>query len=316
MTDSVGNLTLPAGTADSPPGDPILNVLLAFFKQCIVNNVGPAWTAIEPNVPVVKTTDARDPTDDALTTTELPALYLTRDTTGPVIWFAQDWRLIPSTLTLRWVLPPLQLKWRRQRSNIINAASTGMQMPLEQWGRAPGLVFPGDTDPAAATKGSLLFSFAKFHQLRLGKCSLGKMRIGVDATAKFFDCITWQLTMIERLKPDLAADYLALAGVSGNVQTSGLTIDGMQTGLTLAAIVPATGTVAGGTTFTIQGAGIAPNATISIGGTVILPANLTISPDGATVDGTAPAGTVGAASVVVTNPGVTPETAKLGWTYT
>lgn len=228
MTDSVGNLTLPAGTADTPPGDPILSPLLQFFAQCLRNNVGPLWASIEPNVLAIKTTDTRCPTDDAFTSTELPALFLWRAGFGEFRWLAHDYRLQASTLTLQWVLPQLQVQWRRQRRNAFNAAAAALQMPLEQWGRAPGLIFPGDTDPAAQTAGSLIFSFAKFFSLSIGKAEIGKIRVGVDAGAKFYDAITWQLAMVERAVPDMAADYLPLAGVSGTVSNYDLPLTTFQ----------------------------------------------------------------------------------------
>ncbi len=69
---------------------------------------------------------------------------------------------------------------------------------------------------------------------------------------------------------------------------------------TLASVVPASGTSAGGTIVGLHGSGFAAGAAVSIGGSAA--ASVHVEPGGSEIWATTPAGTVGPADVVVTNP--------------
>ncbi|MGP3927083.1 IPT/TIG domain-containing protein [Streptomyces sp. 8N616] len=78
------------------------------------------------------------------------------------------------------------------------------------------------------------------------------------------------------------------------------------------AIIPATGSVAGGTAFTITGSNLT-NATVTVGGAVATGINVNAA--GTVLTGITPAGVSGNAAVIVTTPAGT-TTVNGGFTYT
>jgi len=222
MADTLGNVQIPASASDSPLGDPTLGILLQFFKAALTASLTNVWAVACPNVPVVKTIDARDPEDLSLTTTELPGLFLDRDGYDPIVWQSADYNFVPSRLRLWWVLPRLELKWRRQRSNIVHAATAGLLFANYWTGRVPGLVFPGDDDPVAATKGSLFTKFAKLWSINFGKSGPDKLKLDVDGKKQVFDCVVWNIVLGEKLGEDSSLHAKALLGLQDSIANSGL----------------------------------------------------------------------------------------------
>jgi hypothetical protein len=81
---------------------------------------------------------------------------------------------------------------------------------------------------------------------------------------------------------------------------------------TVTKVSPATGTPAGGTAVTITGTLFATGATVTIGGTA---ATNVVVVSGASITATTPAGTAGAVTVTVTNPGAQSGSLANGFTY-
>lgn len=314
MADTLGTVQIPALATDSPLGDPLLGYLLPFWKQALTNALTNVWAVACPNVPVVKTIDARNPKDFTLTTTELPALFVDRIGTDPIVHAAADYYKVPTRLRVWWVLPRLELKFRRQRSNIVQAATAALMFATEWTARAPGYVVAGDTDPAAATKGSLIWSFAKIWSIDWMKGGPDKLVLDLGKEGKqSFDCVVWNLQLNERLSIDPTAHAVALTGMTDTVADDGLAILTLAAQLRVTAITPATGTRLGGTAVTIRGTEFVNGATVMIGGAA---ATSVVWLDAQTLTATTPAGTIGARDVVVTNPGGEAATLAGGFAYT
>lgn len=80
----------------------------------------------------------------------------------------------------------------------------------------------------------------------------------------------------------------------------------------LTGVVPATGPIAGGTPLTITGGDFQPGATVTIGGAA---AGSVVVGSASQITCTAPAGTLGPANIVVTNPDTQQATLSAGYTY-
>lgn len=318
MADQLGTVQIPALGTDSPLGDPLLGYLLPFWKQCLVNGITAAWAIACPNVPVVKTTDARDPSTLTLTSTELPALFVDRMGYDPLVWEAADYCRTKTRLRLWWVLPRLDLKFRRVRSNVMQAAYASLLFSTEWTARAPGYVVPGDTDPAAGTKGSLVWKYAKIWSIDWQKGGPQKLVIDLGKEGKqTFDAVVWNLELSERLTNDITQRGGALSGLDDSVSDDGKAMLSISAQLRVSKITPASGTHLGGTVVTILGTQFVPGLTVSIGGALCEQDTITVSDDGTTITATTPAGTVGARDVVVNNPnGSESATLAAAFTYT
>ncbi|HEY1956698.1 MAG TPA: IPT/TIG domain-containing protein [Polyangiaceae bacterium] len=304
MADQLGTVQIPALATDAPLGDPFLGYLLGFYAQALTNALADVWAVAAPNVPVVRTTDARDPSTYTLTTTELPALFIDRMGWDETVWEATDYGRVPSRLRLWWVLPRLELKWRRQRSNITNAAYAALAFGTDWTGRVPGYVVPGDLDPVAASKGSLIWKYAKIWSLDFKKGGPQKLVIDLGKEGKqTFDAVVWNIDCSERLTNDITQRSAPLAGLTDSVADDGLPLISISAQLRASSITPSSGTHLGGTPITIYGTQFVDGLTVSIGGTLCDQDSPGVSADGTNITATTPPGTVGARDVVVTNPG-------------
>ncbi len=200
----------------------------------------------------------------------------------------------------------------------MQAAYGGLLMATEWLGRSPGYVVSGDTDPAAATKGSLVWKYAKIWSLRWQKGGPDKLVIDLGKEGKqTFDCVVWNLDLTERLTNDTTLRGGALAGLVDSVSDDGKAMLSILAVLRATSITPATGTHLGGTSVTILGTQFVPGLTVSIGGALCEQDTIVVSDDGTIITATTPAGTAGARDVVITNPnGTDAVTMTGGFTYT
>lgn len=322
-TDGLGLLQLPAPNTDTPLGDPLLDVLLGFWKQCLINALTSVWASACPNVPVVKTTDARNIQELGLTTAELPGLFVARDGSGETTWRASDYALIPTKLLVWWAMPRLELSNRRKRAPIVNAARAALEFPTEWVGRTPGWIVAGDTDPRAATLGSLLPKYAGLWYLHWKRSEIVRVPVNMPGEAKqTVEAILWTLEIGERLTidPNNAARTYPLAGLKDSVSdgdstgAAGKLLVNVEAKLRVASITPATGSHLGGTAVTVIGTQFLPAATLTIGGNLCLDA--VVSADGTLITATTPAHAAGAVDVVVTNSTNDAVTLTGAFTYT
>jgi len=217
VADTYGALQIPVPTSDTPIGDPLLTTLLAFFQAILNAKASSAWGALDPSKPCVRAVFDSRP-EELFNDKQLPALYLARTEVGEAKWIASDWRVRESKLSLSWVFPPVSQNRQSQRDQFINALHSVMETILEFEGRDPSWVVGGDPDPLAATKGSLLWTYAKVHSLRVGKARhvpliirYGQPEPGkasaMGVTVAVYGRVEVPIIVEERVLPDLATRY-------------------------------------------------------------------------------------------------------------
>jgi hypothetical protein len=173
VADQYGAEPIPlvAPAAGFAAGDRALTYLLQYFTAFLNVKAVAAWQAagIAPNVPVVRKSFAHDPKKVSFSTADLPALYMWRSgSEKPPEQYADDYRLTHDVLELLWVLPTINQETDRKREPIDNAIKNLIDVALEE-GRDPSWIVAGDPDPAAATRGSLIWNFATFYEMSLSK---------------------------------------------------------------------------------------------------------------------------------------------------
>jgi hypothetical protein len=114
-------------------------------------------------------------------------------------------------------------------------------------------------------------------------------------------------------KASLVFSRLVRGGQSFDAFDSQPTVGGSPTGVTVTAIVPASGSTAGGSAVTIAGANFVSGAIVTIGG--VAATNVTVE-NGTAITATTAAHAAGLVSVVVTNPDTQTGTLVNGFTYT
>lgn len=164
MADIVGNVEVPV-TTSAPVGDPLLAVLGSFFKAVLNAKASAAWGNVDPGHECVREVFTHDPNEASFNDNKLPALYIHRQSIGMAKWIGQDIRIRPSQIAMSWVPPDAPDPKFILRDAFLNAVSSVIEHTLEFEGRDASWVVPGDTDPLAATSGSLLWTFAKVHTL-------------------------------------------------------------------------------------------------------------------------------------------------------
>lgn len=172
MGDIAGALELPVPTTDTPVGDPLLATLAEFFAAVLNAKAASAWGTVAPGETAVAATFTRDPADVEFNDRQLPALFLWRSEIGEDHWIAQDWLIRPSTLSFLLAFRSVPSSRQKLREPFVNAIRSCLSLAIEFDGREPTWIVPGDTDPLALTKGSLLWTYAKVHSLRLGKAAM------------------------------------------------------------------------------------------------------------------------------------------------
>jgi hypothetical protein len=222
---SVGALALPVPVAaeGETAGDPLIDTLLSFFKAVLPAQAGQAWAEIAPGRPIVGATYPWDPMTSFLDTA-LPALHLWRSEVQKPVLLGQGLRVRPSTLMLNWVFPNDAQHKQRIRDPFLNVIAAVVNDVVEQYGRHPSWVVTGDTDPVAADRGSLLWSYAKVFRFEAGRARHTRLDIplyDVGARPKSYQRIELEISVQEELMPNLAlwdemggVDLTARSGVS------------------------------------------------------------------------------------------------------
>lgn len=171
MADQFGAITIPvaAPAAGDPAGDPCLGIILSYLQAFLQTdaNLTAAWNAVAPNpsTPVVKRIFAHNPADVVFSTSNIPALYMWRES-GKMEQIGDDLYQDLATVKGLWVFALASQANQRPRQPIINALVKAILVGIER-GRTPSWTYPGDMDPRAATEGSLFYTAANFSALRL-----------------------------------------------------------------------------------------------------------------------------------------------------
>ncbi len=314
MSDLFGLLALPApaAAAGAAVTDPLLDVLLAYAKAVLNEDLGTAWAAIAPADPLpVAYVFNHNPDLESFNSNETPALYMWRGPDNGANRYAQDVIADDSGFHALWVPPPMGQEDRRVREAIRNGIKKSLRAAFAN-GRHPAWIVPGDTYYEPAEYGSVLLRHAKCGSIRLGQFRAHELVIESEDKSfrQPFDCLFFTVETTEFYTFDAAGKFGALDHLRGTVrlpprELNAAHLDVVSQGETLtyqlemeltAPVVPATGPAAGRTVVRITG-------TQFIDGMVVLfdttEAELVQFIDETTVDATAPAHAVGVVAITV-----------------
>lgn len=172
MADQLGALSLPMtlAPAGSSAGDPALDAFAGFLAAVLNANVGPAWSdtagaaGVAPGQKVVQTTMTTNPENGAFQKEDMPILFVWRPADGDASeQWTDDIVRVQTKLAILWVTRPADQPKREARSPIGNAVAAAIRRALYV-GRDPAWIDPADTDPTAATQGSVLMTRAGLSQ--------------------------------------------------------------------------------------------------------------------------------------------------------
>lgn len=169
MADTFGAQTFPAlaPAVGVPAGDVAIGVIAAYLKAALNYDCLQAWKAQDvcPGRQVVATTFTHDPKrlfDDD----RLPSLYVWEDRSHPER-IAADFEQDKRRINVFWVMEPAQDDHEAKRTPIFNIIGKSIRRALVR-GRHLAWIQAGDTDPLAATFGSLVFEKAGISRLITG----------------------------------------------------------------------------------------------------------------------------------------------------
>lgn len=215
---NVGAIDLPApvAVAPDPAGDPALAALGEFLRAAIVASCTAAWQALgRPSEDAVKRLFFHDPAEVVLVTSHLPALYVWREA-GEAEAVADDYFVTRDIVVALWVFPATTQEKERQRSPLANAVRKAALGAL-RLGRHPAWVVAGDTDPQAATAGSLFWSHVKAWQLGRSRSRVEPMHVQVGEAREVFQTVRFELEVSELL---VEGDFDELAAIKATMQTT------------------------------------------------------------------------------------------------
>ena len=157
----------------------------------MIRALTPAWSApgVAPNVLVVNEAYTYDP-NIIFNDRSCPALYLFRTgSSKDSVWYSDENLLTYDNLKLQWILPIVTEATRVARNTMMPAAHRALLAALERM-RDPAYVATGDTDPQAATRGSLLPTFSPFWSLdlRRWKQATFKPKVAPIGSHDTFEC--------------------------------------------------------------------------------------------------------------------------------
>jgi len=220
MADLWGALPIPnvAPEEGQAAGDPLLTYLLSYLFAFLVedDNGEAAWTAlgVAPGYPFMQRALPFDPRRRGFNEKDLPSLYGWRSEMQPPEQIADSIRTRVSTISLLWVFPFAPQAHQIGRDPIVNAIHASIDLAIER-GRTPSWRVPSDTDPIAATEGSLVWHYLSVAHIRAGAARPASLDIAMDDKAKpskSYPAVEMSITVEEVLTLDLTR-FDALAGL-------------------------------------------------------------------------------------------------------
>lgn len=156
MASRWGNLASPVVISDDPEayGDPSLTRLGLFLAAYLFDQAADAVAQAVPSDAPVRTVNTFDPREGNFTKNQLPGLYLFRED-QEFEREAEDYLTSKSKLTVFWLQPQSDQVRTSKRSSLSNLIGKVVAKAINV-GRTPSYLVAGDTDPIAATLGSLL----------------------------------------------------------------------------------------------------------------------------------------------------------------
>jgi hypothetical protein len=176
MADTYGAIQLPilAPAAGFPVSDPALKYLADFAKAVILAKCATAWDEVAPGEPIVREVFYHNPERGGVSDVDCPCLYVWRDKIVRERT-AADWLSRITSWRFLWLLAPEEEGARLLQVPIL----AGLDAALDHsffWRRHPDWTVTGDTDPVAATRGSLINRWCHFDTMALGDAG----EIGLD----------------------------------------------------------------------------------------------------------------------------------------
>lgn len=226
MADRFGAISLPA----SPPAkdealtDPLLTYALGYFKAVINANGTAAWQARIPDgsIPVNKT-HPHDPLELSFVENDLPALYMweTDGSEGTTERLAEDIFIDHRNVHVLWIMPPEPEEKQKYRVQFTNAVRKSLILAIER-GRHPAWVVSGDTDPQAATRGSVFMRWAGIIAVDLSRWTKKIFIVTNEETKEKYAFHAFEATLA--IQEELVEDISGLASSTVDV-TEGLPVD-------------------------------------------------------------------------------------------
>lgn len=225
MPDAFGNVAVPAAVpaAGDLDGDPAISEILKFMQAFMNANALTAWQSVAPNQQVVKSIASWKP-PTSFNDRDLPCLFGYRDgSPATEEWIGDDYLIETSTLTLLYILPWAQQEIQKIRLGCLNIVSKQMIVGLER-GRTPGYIVTGDTDPKAATQGSLLYPFLNAWTINIVKTNTRDFADQLSpGNSRVYEALEVSVRLQERMTYGLDR-YAALNGVDATITNIGGTI--------------------------------------------------------------------------------------------
>jgi hypothetical protein len=220
-------LPAPASPAGATFSDPAIDTILGFLQPVINRNGNTAWQSVNGYQPtgnnLVNSVFGFDPTETEGTTfntRDLPALFMWRSEILGAEWLAADYYVRRSTLVLLWVPPPAVQATRALWQPAVNLIASIVDGITDPDGRDPAFVVPGDTDPAAAYQGSLLWKYIpQMWEWDVKKSERTHFDVTIDGTKSRYQCVKITINFRERNvveNPDFA-----FKGIDLNITNSG-----------------------------------------------------------------------------------------------
>lgn len=231
MADQYGDLQVPAqqppddGPGAGQPVDRVLDCIGAYLKAVLIADIGEMWDAAAPGLAgVVRRVFTADPEDVLLNESHLPALFVWDPEQANHQQLADDWWTTDRSIVVLWMLEPGAIDKREIRMRIQSSLTETIHHSLAM-GRHPAWVDPNDTDPTAATRGSVLIK-------RAGLITLPKpqrsQRVLITISRENADPVTYRafrtvVIVTQRFKRDPAVHGVASA-TEISVQQGGNTV--------------------------------------------------------------------------------------------
>lgn len=176
----LGGLAIPVAkpaTRNSPFPDPALDALGSYLKAYITAKAGEAWLQIAPGEPIVRKYFTHDPEEYDFSVTDLPALYLfpSGSNKDPES-LADDLLISADKIRVFWILPPSDQFRAPHLARAMRRVAQLMMLALDE-GRDPCWVVPGDSDPTAATEGSVFLRHAGLWSAKRGSWTVGRVAL-------------------------------------------------------------------------------------------------------------------------------------------
>lgn len=215
MADTFGAISLPVAVPGTgqPVSDPLVYHLGSFLQAIANAKATSAWQAVCPHSRPIENVYHHEPQEMSFNRARLPALFIWRDGGAAATeWIAEDYLQSSENVNIVWVWPEADQEKARIRHPIANALTKALTTGIEL-GRDPAWVVPSDTDPDAATWGSVLYRWIAISRIKVSKWQRRHMVIRLERDTQTY--LSYEATIaVEELLAEDVAKYPACIGVN------------------------------------------------------------------------------------------------------